>query len=168
MRHRSDPGKKGWFGLSRRGILAISWASFLTSIFGPAFANVRFLFPNVVYEPPTRIKAGKAGDYAPGSATFIPEQRVFLLREERGFRCISAVCTHLRCTVDPFGPPDRDHPEGHSHCPCHGSVFALKDGRVLQGPAPSPLDFYQVGLGPDGRIVIETSRRVDPGVYLQA
>lgn len=163
-----DRRKKGWFRFSRRGILAISWASFLTAIFGPAVANVRFLFPNVVYEPPTRIKAGKPEDYAPGSVAFIPEQRVFLLREEKGFRCISGVCTHLRCTIDPFGPPDTDYPEEHAHCPCHGSVFALKDGRVLHGPAPLPLDFYQVGRGPDGRVVIETAQKVKPGTFFQA
>lgn len=162
-----DSPKREWSGLSRRGILAVSWASFLTAIVGPAIANVRFLFPNVVYEPPTRFKVGKADDHVPGSATFIPDQRVFLLREEKGFRCISAICTHLRCTIDPFGPEDVNYAEPHSHCPCHGSVFALKNGRVMRGPAPLPLEFYQVGRGPDGRLFVEMAQRVDPDTYFQ-
>jgi menaquinol-cytochrome c reductase iron-sulfur subunit len=44
-------------------------------------------------------------------------------------------CTHLGCAY---------HWEASSNkfmCPCHGSYFAL-DGKVLEGPAPRPLDRY--------------------------
>lgn len=44
-------------------------------------------------------------------------------------------CTHLGCAY---------HWEASSNkfvCPCHGSLFAL-DGKVLDGPAPRPLDRY--------------------------
>jgi menaquinol-cytochrome c reductase iron-sulfur subunit len=45
----------------------------------------------------------------------------------------SPICPHLGCRYD-------WHPEqGRFVCPCHGSVFAL-DGKVLDGPAPRPLD----------------------------
>jgi Rieske Fe-S protein len=46
----------------------------------------------------------------------------------------NARCTHLGCLVDY---------DAASHtflCPCHGGVFALADGRVLDGPPPRPLD----------------------------
>jgi quinol---cytochrome c reductase iron-sulfur subunit, bacillus type len=46
-----------------------------------------------------------------------------------------AQCTHLACAY---------HWEMTSStfvCPCHGSVFAI-DGKVLDGPAPRPLDRY--------------------------
>ena len=46
-------------------------------------------------------------------------------------RCFSAICTHQGCTVQPDGT--------QLVCPCHGSVFDAKTGRVLQGPAPTPL-----------------------------
>ena len=50
--------------------------------------------------------------------------------------CFSAICTHAGCVV---------HPDGAKFaCPCHGSVFDAKTGKVLQGPAPQPLPRIQV------------------------
>lgn len=43
----------------------------------------------------------------------------------------SAICTHQGCTVAPAGK--------EFDCPCHGSRFAAATGKVLGGPAPSPL-----------------------------
>ncbi len=43
----------------------------------------------------------------------------------------SAICTHMGCTVAPAGKKLR--------CPCHGSVYDASTGKVLKGPAPSPL-----------------------------
>jgi Rieske Fe-S protein len=48
------------------------------------------------------------------------------------FVAYSAVCTHQGCSVV--------YKHGELVCPCHGSVFdPSKGGRVLNGPAPSPL-----------------------------
>jgi len=146
--------------INRRTLLGLGWFSFLISIVGPLFANVRFLFPNVVYEPPARFKISRPEDYPVGSVTFIEKQRVFIFHEPEGFRAISAVCTHLRCTVNSFEPPDDHYPVEHSHCPCHGSAFAKKDGRVLKGPAPRPLEIYLIDRAPDGRLVVDTSKTV--------
>ena len=61
---------------------------------------MRFLVPNVVFEPAQQFKAGAPEDYPDGSITFLEEERVFLLRRGNTFRCLSAVCTHLGCTVN--------------------------------------------------------------------
>jgi nitrate reductase gamma subunit len=45
----------------------------------------------------------------------------------------SAICVHLGCHYN-WNPQTN-----HFECPCHGSVYAI-DGRVLDGPAPRPLD----------------------------
>jgi Rieske Fe-S protein len=97
------------------------WAGWLPSSPSPASAAgaVRFLVPNVFFEPDQRFKAGKPEDYLDGSVTFLDDERVFLVRKGNTFRCLSAICTHLGCTVNRAG--------NGFHCPCHGSVF---DDRV--------------------------------------
>lgn len=46
-------------------------------------------------------------------------------------------CTHLGCAYR------WDESDGNFVCPCHNSRFS-KDGKVLSGPAPRPLDRYAV------------------------
>ena len=43
----------------------------------------------------------------------------------------SSKCTHQGCTVEPDG--------AKLACPCHGSVYDARTGKVLHGPAPAPL-----------------------------
>jgi menaquinol-cytochrome c reductase iron-sulfur subunit len=52
------------------------------------------------------------------------------------FVVYDARCTHLGC---PFNWSDKDQ---EFLCPCHNGVFD-KDGRVIGGPAPRPLDHYE-------------------------
>jgi len=51
----------------------------------------------------------------------------------------SPSCTHLGCAYH------WDPEKSEFLCPCHNSVFAL-DGTVVSGPAPRPLDRYEVKL----------------------
>lgn len=63
---------------------------------------------------------------------------VMLIRQGGDIRAISAVCTHLG------GPLDEGKIEGDTvTCPWHGSVFCLRDGRVLHGPATAPETAYE-------------------------
>jgi Rieske Fe-S protein len=47
------------------------------------------------------------------------------------FSALTAICTHEACTVTGFE-------DSRYVCPCHGSTYDTS-GRVLVGPAPSPL-----------------------------
>ena len=48
----------------------------------------------------------------------------------------STVCTHMGCSVGAAGK--------QLDCPCHGSVFDAQTGAVVNGPAQTPLQSYQV------------------------
>lgn len=65
---------------------------------------------------------------------------------EREVKAISTVCTHLGCTV--FWQQDRQE----FFCPCHNGRFD-KNGIVLDGPPPAPLELYQVELEGDNVFV---------------
>ena len=65
---------------------------------------------------------------------------------EREVKAISTVCTHLGCTV--FWQKDRQE----FFCPCHNGRFD-KNGVVLEGPPPAPLDLYKVEIEGDNVFV---------------
>jgi cytochrome b6-f complex iron-sulfur subunit len=146
-------------GVSRRGFfqLTLGWLAAIFAASASAVGAVRFLVPNVLFEPSLLFKAGKPEDYPDGSVTFLEEERVFLVRQGNTFRCLSAICTHLGCTVDRAN-------QGY-HCPCHGSVFDAQ-GSVKSGPAPRSLEWFSVTLSKDTRLLVDKSQRVNPDKYL--
>jgi len=120
-----------------------------------ALGVARMPKPGVLPGQSSAVKVGPPGEY-PVSAepTRVPGQNLFILHDEEGFAAVSAVCTHLGCVV-------ASGPDGFE-CPCHGSRFA-RDGRVTQGPAPSPLAWFELSLAPDGQIVVDTRKAVPVG-----
>ena len=54
---------------------------------------------------------------------------------------LTAVCTHLGCTVQ--YEPDADR----IHCACHGGVYNPYTGANVSGPPPKPLKAYKVTVG---------------------
>jgi len=146
-------------GVSRRGFfqLSLGWIAGSLAAAATAAAVVRFLVPNVLFEPGQRFKAGTPDDYPDGSITFLEDERVFLVRRGNSFRCLSAVCTHLGCTVNRAA-------KGY-HCPCHGSVFN-EEGAVEGGPAPRALTWFLVTLSKDNRLLVDKNQFVGPDKYL--
>lgn len=150
-----DNDKKNEF--TRRDFLLIVGALGLFTFFGGALGSLlRFMFPNVLYEPPAKFKLGRPEAYPVGSVTFEEERKVYLFHTQRGYFVISGICTHLGCTVN------WDRTKGNFICPCHGSIFT-EDGRVTKGPARSPLAWYEVKLGDDGRFLVDSRKVVRPG-----
>jgi menaquinol-cytochrome c reductase iron-sulfur subunit len=153
--------------LARRRFLTRVGGGLVAAALGaPAALAFRSIVPNALYEQPLRFKAGPVGSFA-GGATFLPEQRVFVFREAETFHCISAVCTHLGCTVQlartapaAAGPPAQTV---EFHCPCHGSKYR-GDGTPYAGPAPRPLDYFRLDVAPDdGQLVVDLGERADKG-----
>ena len=136
---------------------------------GQSVAALRSLVPNVSYDAPTTVKIGPPGEF-PDGMKFLPEQRLFVFREGKVFHAISAVCTHLGCTVRAEALPrvETKAVEGQplklTHrflCPCHGSRYE-GDGQNVAGPAPRPLDWYHLELAlDDGQLVVDLAKPVD-------
>ncbi len=164
--------RRRWLGMATGlsvflGVVWQGWLSLLSFV------------PRVLYEPNKRFKVGKPEEVAEG-VNFIPEQRAFVFKEvdkatkQTRFYCISAICTHLGCTVKyvPLEKPKmvrgrggREMIEEHweFHCPCHGSKF-YGDGTNYAGPAPRPLDWYEVFISPDdGSLTVDKRRKVEIG-----
>jgi nitrite reductase/ring-hydroxylating ferredoxin subunit len=72
-------------------------------------------------------------DIPVGGGKIFTAERVVVTQPTAGqFKGFSAVCTHMQCIVDQVA-------DGTIDCPCHGSRYSVTDGRVVTGPAPSPL-----------------------------
>ncbi len=67
----------------------------------------------------------------------ISKKPVFVIRLESGYRVYSGVCTHLGCIVR------WEEDKQRFYCPCHKGIFD-KDGNVVSGPPPRPLDQFEV------------------------
>jgi cytochrome b6-f complex iron-sulfur subunit len=137
----------------RRFMNYTGWLGVLGSIGISLLGFLRFMFPRVLFEPPTEFKAGKPADYAVGvvDTRYVNSERVWIIREQNGFYALSAICTHLGCTPKYLGSEDK------FKCPCHGSGFR-RSGVNFEGPAPRPLERLKIGLAEDGQLLIDKGK----------
>src|SRR4051794_36797505 len=115
-------------------------------------AAVYLLFPPKSKKGSGWVEAGDIGHLKPDA----PEEFVFRRTRVDGWKIINEKstawvvrhgsskvvafapgCTHLGCAYS------YDDKNKEFLCPCHTSTFGL-DGKVLTGPAPRPLDRYEV------------------------
>ncbi len=128
---------------------------------GALVLSAEYLSPNVVKEPPTKFKIGLPESFPPGSVTLQKEQKVFIVRAREGyFYALSAVCTHLGCIAN-WKPDD-----GIVACPCHGSKFD-REGNVIAGPAPRPLQRFAMAMDDQGQLVVDKSLLVGSDTVLK-
>jgi len=155
---------------SRRSFLArIGLGATVVALAGQSYAFLRSLVPNVLYEEPPRFKVGTP-DQFPEGVSFLDDRRVFIVRHRNTFQAMSAVCTHLGCTVklrrldraQTFDAGGRQLQEQQEFlCPCHGSRYR-GDGTNYAGPAPRPLPFFKVEVSPDdGQLIVDASEETD-------
>ncbi len=145
---------------TRRSFLArvtdpmmIAWTTFTASMAAMTLGTVRFLVPNVLAEPPSRFKVGFPGQFEEGQVVDrFKDQNTWVVRHGGTIYALSTTCTHLGCT------PNWLEREQKFKCPCHGSGFYIT-GINFEGPAPRPLERWAVGIGDDGQIVVDKSRK---------
>lgn len=144
-------------GVTRREFLSwfwLGWLTFSVVLGGLATLVGRFLFPNVLFEKPSRFRAGKPAEYAIGvDERFKDTQSVWIVRGPSGIYALSTVCTHLGCT--PNWLPN----ESKFKCPCHGSGYRVS-GLNFEGPAPRPLERFAVAVDETGQLLIDKSKTV--------
>jgi len=129
---------------------------------GGLFASfVSFVYPVLRYliPPPVadlggdEVVAAQVGDLRPNGSKifrFGTRPALLLMTAEGEYRALSAVCTHLSCTVQ-YRSDLRQ-----IWCACHNGLYDLA-GRNVSGPPPRPLDVFQVHVRGD-EIVVSRKR----------
>jgi len=138
-----------------------AWSCFGALGFLSVLGFVRSAFPRVLFQPPATFKAGYPSDYTVGEVSdkFKQDYRVWIVREDEGVYALFAKCTHLGCT------PNWLPAENKFKCRCHGSGY-YKSGVNFEGPAPRPLDRFQITVAGDGQLVADknVTYKMQPGV----
>ena len=134
--------------------LTIAWVGFAAAVGAGATAMLRFLFPNVLFEPPTLFKAGAPSDYAPGVDERWKEKfGVWIVRNQTEVYSLIAVCVHLGCT------PNWLAAQNKFKCPCHGSGYYIS-GINFEGPAPRALERAAISISPDdGQLIVDKGQK---------
>ncbi|MCL4299880.1 MAG: Rieske (2Fe-2S) protein [Anaerolineae bacterium] len=145
--------------LSRREVLtALGSLGLLTVLVTVVRDSLRFLTPPVSQTPPRIIIAGVPTDFPMGGLTALAAGPAFVGRDEAGLFALSAICTHLGCTLARSGK--------ELACPCHGSRFGA-DGGNLAGPAAHPLPYLGLHLNDDGLVEVNLDQTVASTVRLK-
>jgi cytochrome b6-f complex iron-sulfur subunit len=163
--------------LNRRAWMGLAWGAFSAASAAALAATGRFMFPNVLNEPPQQFKAGLPSEYGMGVDERWKEKfGIWLVRvpddieqHTSGFYALFTICTHLGCT------PNYLSAENKFKCPCHGSGYRLT-GVNFEGPAPRPLERAKISLSDDGQVLVDKSRKFqyelgqwkDPDSFLKA
>jgi nitrite reductase/ring-hydroxylating ferredoxin subunit len=135
-------------GPGRRALLRLSfWLA--------GAALLRGLYEFLTYREPMpsggRYILGPLAAFPPGSRTFVAAARAWVVRDGGGLYALSAVCTHLGCTVQNDG--------SILACPCHGSKYD-GEGKVLAGPASRPLEYYAIDRASNGDLLLDAKEAV--------
>ncbi len=139
--------------IARRDVLlGLGGLGLVTALAGLLRETVRFLIPPISQARPSTLIAGSPADFPIGELTPLADGPVFIGRDEGGLFALSAVCTHLGCTVARSG-------QGLA-CPCHGSRFTI-DGANLSGPAVRPLSHLALELNADGLVAVHLDQPVE-------
>ncbi len=158
-KEEEDPRKRQ-LELSRRKFLGLvswstlGWGAFTAASAAGGAVSARFMFPNVLYEPPATVKVGFPDEYP---KSFVEEKYkdtngIWVVHEGDKIFALTTICTHLGCT--PNWLPN----EGKFKCPCHGSGFR-STGINFEGPAPRPLERAAIKVLDDGQILVDKSKK---------
>jgi len=138
----------------RRLVELLLGGGVLSSIAAFVYPVLRYLIPPPVPDlGGDEVVASKVADMKPSSSKvfrFGTRPALLLMTAEGEYRALSAVCTHLSCTV-------QYRNDLHQvWCACHNGLYDLT-GRNVSGPPPRPLETFQVHVRGD-EIVVSRKR----------
>lgn len=140
--------------LTRHGFLVIIRsliaASAVGVVVGPIMA---YFWPKGLQETPeVPISLGNEGTIPVGGSKTVRFGRnpaIVINLEQFGLVAYSAICTHFACVV-------KWNPEsGMIECPCHAGFYDPRDGSVISGPPPLPIEKFKISKE-GGTIYLET------------
>ena len=145
---------------TRRDFLGMAslWSAGIALLIG-LLGALRLPVPGVFPESNSRVKLGPLPDFKGTKVNWFPEYRLWVYSDAGELYAISAICTHLGCTV-------AAQEGGGFFCPCHGSRFD-PNGAVVGGPAPRPLVHLELSVSPDGQLVVDQQKEVGAEVRLK-
>jgi cytochrome b6-f complex iron-sulfur subunit len=154
---KPDEDRRGFMSLLFGSFLGLGFTSLSVTTGLWTLGTARFMFPNILTEPPSRFKVGFKDSLSPGQVEtkYVAQYGVWICNYEykgqKEVYALKTVCTHLGCT------PNWLEGEQKFKCPCHGSGF-YKDGINFEGPAPRPLERYAIRIGDDGQLEVDKSK----------
>lgn len=168
IKNRPDPKSQG---INRRELLKkVWWASLGLLFVEMAGAFVSSLQPKAKAGAfGSKISAGtiyEIKNLPVGTIRYYEAGRFYLTRLEDGVMALYRKCTHLGCVV-PWLPeePTEDNlaPKGRFNCPCHASIFD-RYGLVHAGPAPRPLDLFNVTVE-GNQVFVDTNVIIQRAIF---
>jgi cytochrome b6-f complex iron-sulfur subunit len=141
--------------ISRRRLIGYAWIGAAVIVVGELIGGTfAFLWPRKKQEKGEKIFiAGKVNDFKVGEVIYFRKEKALVQRLEGGFLALSTVCPHLRCVVN------WNEMQKRFECPCHGAKFN-RNGEVLEGPPPRPLDLYKLQIVEE-KLVIDTASIIE-------
>ncbi len=139
--------------ITRRHFMSVAIAA-ISSFIGAAVGlpGIAYIIgPALKKETEDWVSLGAISKVEPGSPTLFKttierqtgwitdqeEVSAYVLTEDgQNYVAMSNICTHLGCRVRWIAEQER------FFCPCHNGVFG-KDGSVISGPPPRPLDRFE-------------------------
>lgn len=140
---RHEPARRRFMQVLLGGGLLASAAAFL-------YPLLRYLVPPAATDlGGGSVVAAKVGELKVNSGKifrFGSRPGLLVRTAEGDYRAMSAVCTHLNCTVQ-YRNDVRE-----VWCACHNGFYDL-NGRNVSGPPPRPLEAYDVHINGDDVVV---------------
>jgi cytochrome b6-f complex iron-sulfur subunit len=132
--------------------ISLAWISFGAALSGIFSMFFRYFYPNMNFEPEMEFNIGRPDQYEDGiSELFKNSHGVWIVKKDGVLFALSTICTHLGCI------PNWTDSSSTFECPCHGSGY-YDSGVNFKGPAPRPLERYEIKQNSDGTLLVNKSK----------